>query len=94
MPRLRSSSSLSKGMGSFLLAPGGKVRLAYSLMGATKGALVTSGCDAKLWKAAMAAEASLIVEKDFAVCESFSRYSATLAARTAGMAGHALCTSL
>jgi hypothetical protein len=72
------SSTLSKGMGSFLLSPERKVRLAYSLMAATMGALVTSVCDAKLWKAAIAAEASLIVEKEFAVCASFSRYSATV----------------
>ena len=32
------------------------------------GALVTSGCDAKLWNAAMAAEAILTVEKEFAIC--------------------------
>ena len=45
------------------------MRLAYSLM----AALVTSVCDA-----AMAADASLIVEKEFAVCTSFSNYSATV----------------
>ena len=46
-------STLSKGIGSFLLSPEGKLRLAYSLMAATMGAVVTfslrreavEGCD-------------------------------------------------
>ena len=44
----QASSTFSKGMGSFLLSPDGKVRLAYSLMAATMGALVTSVCKSKL----------------------------------------------
>ena len=74
----QASSTLLKGTGSFLLSPEGRLRLAYSLMAAPIWALVTSVCDAKLWKAAMAVDASLIVEKEFAVCASFSRYSATV----------------
>ena len=49
-----------------------------SLMATTIEALVTSGCDAKLWNAAVAAEASLTVAKDFTVCVKLNRYSATV----------------
>ena len=52
--------------------------VAWRLLATTIEALVTSGCDAKLWNAAIAAEASFTVAKDFAVCVKLSRYSATV----------------
>ena len=64
-------------------------------MAATMGNLVTSVCDAKLWKAAMAAEASF--DRREGVCRLRQPSGGTArpsAARLAGMAVHALCIDL